>query len=387
MRIMGVFRKNWREQRRDLLLISLVIIFGPFFVFMYWFLFAGGSFTYGLLILNEDRSVQMGDGSVLAAGEEMVVAMENLTYAAGTPLLKIQPVSDLAQAHNLLRNRDASALMVISSDFSSSLKAQKQKEQPVSSSITFVGDLTNPYYTITAALASAGMEQYIERTTGQKQFIKIIEEPLGTSSMRTEFEIYVPGIFIFSLMVLMFLVAMNVAREVENGTLARMKLTRMTSLDFLVGMSLVQGLVGMGAVLLTFLTALACGFKSEGSLWLAILVCAIACVSVIGLGLVVASFSRTVTHAFIIANFPFAFFAFFSGAVFPVPKIAIFTLFGHTVSLFDAMPSTHAVNALNKIFTMGMGLNEVLYELISLIFLSALYFAVGVFLFKRRHLT
>jgi ABC-2 type transport system permease protein len=387
MRVVGVFRKNWREQKRDLLLISLVIIFGPFFVFMYWFLFPGGSTTYGLLILNEDRSVQMQDGSILAAGEEMIREMKSLTYASGTPLLKILPVTNRTQANNLLRNRDASALIIIPPEFSSSLRAQKQKEQHVSSTVTFVGDLTNPYYTITAVLASTGIEQYIEKTTGQKGFIEIKEESLGSSSARTEFEIYVPGIFIFSLMVLMFLVAMNVAREVESGTLARMKLTCMTSLDFLAGMSLLQIVVGLSAVLLTFLTALACGFKSEGSLWLAVLVCILACVSVIGLGLVVAAFSRTVTQAFIIANFPFAFFAFFSGAVFPVPKIPVFTLFGHAVGLFDIMPSTHAVNALNKIFTMGMGVGEILYEIIFLVLLSALYFIVGVWSFKRRHLT
>jgi ABC-2 type transport system permease protein len=128
------------------------------------------------------------------------------------------------------------------------------------------------------------------------------------------------------------------------------------------------------------------GFRSQGPLWAAIAIGAIASLSVIGVGLIVACFSRTVTQAFLIANFPLAFFMFFSGAMFPVPRLTLFTIGSQSVALFDILPPSHAVIALQKVFVLGARLSDVLYELIALTVLSGLYFAIGVWLFKRTQL-
>jgi ABC-2 type transport system permease protein len=140
------------------------------------------------------------------------------------------------------------------------------------------------------------------------------------------------------------------------------------------------------AVVLTFLTAWALGFRSQGPLWVAILVGAVTTFSIIGTGLVVACFSRTVTQAFLLANFPLALFMFFSSAVFPVPKVPLFTLGGRAIGLYDILPPTHAVVALNKVLTLGAGFSDVAYELAALLILSAAYFSLGVWLFQRTHL-
>jgi ABC-2 type transport system permease protein len=72
--------------------------------------------------------------------------------------------------------------------------------------------------------------------------------------------------------------------------------------------------------------------------------------------------------------------------MFPVPRLTIFWIGGQSVALFDVLPTTHAVIALQKIFVLGAGLSDVLYESIALIALSGLYFAIGVWLFKRTQL-
>jgi ABC-2 type transport system permease protein len=56
------------------------------------------------------------------------------------------------------------------------------------------------------------------------------------------------------------------------------------------------------------------------------------------------------------------------------------------VGLFDFLPTTHAVNALNRILTLGAGPGAVLYEIVMLAVLSVIYFAAGVVLFRRFHL-
>jgi hypothetical protein len=69
-----------------------------------------------------------------------------------------------------------------------------------------------------------------------------------------------------------------------------------------------------------------------------------------------------------------------------VPPVNLFSIAGRSISLYDILPPTHAVVALNKILTLGAGLGEVAYELGALVILSAIYFVFGVWLFRRMHL-
>jgi ABC-2 type transport system permease protein len=185
---------------------------------------------------------------------------------------------------------------------------------------------------------------------------------------------------------LVFQAAMTVAHEVEAGTLRRLKLTRVTALDLLGGISATQVLIGVASVGLTLLTAWALGFRSQGPLWVAFLVGVVTSLSIVGVSLLVACFARTVSEAFILANFPLILLMFFTGAIYPMPPVPLFAVGGRTIGLFDCLPPTHAVAALNKVLTLGAGLSDVAYELTALLVLSAAYFAAGVWLFQRTHL-
>jgi ABC-2 type transport system permease protein len=100
----------------------------------------------------------------------------------------------------------------------------------------------------------------------------------------------------------------------------------------------------------------------------------------------VACFSKTVSQAFVVANFPLGLMMFFSGVIYPLPRVTLFTIAGHAVGPYDILPPTHAVAALNKVLTLGAGLDEVAFELTALTILSMLYFMVGAWLFRRMHL-
>ena len=386
MRLLSVVRKSLQEQTRDILALSLTLVFAPLFVFLYSLLFPSGSTTYRIVILNNDVSVPLADGSTLVAGDQVVEAIKGVKYADGNPLLLTKPVADLAEVEPLLRDREATAFVVIPEDFSRTIQAARGGDHSVTTSVTFGGDLTNPYYVVAALLATTAVDSYVQEATGQQPLVQYVEEPLGASAARSEFEVYVPGLLVFSVMMLVFTAPMTVAREVEAGTLRRLQITRMTAFDLLGGTTISLVLVGAVAVVLTLLAALALGFRSQGPLWVAVPVGVVTSLSVIGLGLIIACFSKTVAQAFVIANFPLGLFMFFSGAVFPMPRVSLFSLGGRTIGLYDILPPTHAVVALNKVLTLGAGLGDVAYELTALLVLSVVYFAAGVWLFQRTHL-
>ena len=381
MKILLVFIKTLREMRRDWMTLSLTLAFAPFFVFAYWIFTAGGSTSYNVLVFNQDRG---------AAGAEAVAAIRSITYANGQPILRTTLVGEgaaaKAEAEGVLRDRGAAAFVVIPEDFSAALQALSGGDRSAATQITFGGDLTNPYYMLAANLTIAAIDGYVTEVTGQQPLVQYTEEALGASAARTEFELYVPGVIILAVILLIFLAAMTLAREVEAGTLRRLQLTPLSSFDMLGGITLALVCIGVIGMLITLASALAMGFRSQGPLWLAILIAALTSLSVIGLGLIVACFSRTVSQAFILANFPLAFFMFFTGAMFPIPKVVLFNLSGREIGLYDLLPPTHAVVALGKVMTLGAGAGEIGYELGALLLLSVLYFGLGVWLFQKRQL-
>jgi ABC-2 type transport system permease protein len=368
-----------REQLRDPLTLVLVLSFAPLIVLIYALMFPSGSTTYTVLVLNHDAGARNPSGHAVRSGDELVAKLGEVRYASGNPMLVVRPVSDQADAEARIKNREAQMLLVIPAGFSKALQA----DETSSAEVTFRGDLTQPYYGVTAVIVGGVLQQFLLDSTSQKVRVDVKESALGASGARTEFENYVPGLLIFAVILLVFSVPMAVAREVEARTLTRLRLTRMRSIDFLGAITLTQVVVGVVGLLLALLVAHFVGFHSQGPLWAAIAIGAVASTAVVGVGLMVACFSRTVTQAFLIANFPLAILMFFSGAMIPLPRVTWLTIGGFAVSPFDILPTTHAVIALQKVFVMGAGLGDISYELAMLLALSAAYFAAGVWLFTR----
>jgi ABC-2 type transport system permease protein len=383
-RLWSVFRKSVREQRRDLWVVGLSLAFAPLFVMIYWLMTgASGTTSYGVLVINQDVPAIQADGTTLSAGQEVVDGLRELTYENGGTVLRVIEATDRADAETRLRNREAAALVIIPKDFSESLSAFRSGNLSTNTDLTFIGDLTNPTYTVAAVMAMTVADNYTQEITSAARPVNLVEIPLGDSAARTEFENYVPGLLVLAVVLMIFQAAMTPARDIETGAMKRLRLTRLTSFEYLGGTVLWLALVSVGSVLLTFLTAVAFGFRSQGPLWLAFVIAAITSLSIIGIGLIVACFSKTVSQAFVIANFPLGFLMFLTGAAFPLPRMNLFTIAGRSIALADFLPPSHAVVALNKIFTLGAGFGDVLYELVALVVLTGLYFGVGVWLFQR----
>jgi ABC-2 type transport system permease protein len=387
VKLWRVFWVSLREQLRSPWDLLMVLAIAPMFIWMYWSFVGGGSTYYKVLVLNQDQGrCPVGDPAQ-SCGAQALERLAQLHYDNGDPLLKVLPVSSRAEAEKLLRERSAAALLIFAPDFTAALSSPQPATGSAGPQVTFVGDLSNPYYSTAAVLANATLESYLREVTGQPSPVQIAEEPLGGSATRTEFEIYVPGLLIAAGTMMLFSVAIAVTRQIESGVIRRLQLTRLTAFDLLGGTGLLYLLISLVSVLLSFWTAQALGFRSQGPIWVAIWVCILTGIAVIGVGLLTACFSGTVGRAAIIVNFPLLLLLFFSGAVFPLGDVDLFTLGGRTFGLFDLLPQTHAVIALNKIASRGAGGGDVAFELVALSILTALYFAAGVWLFNHHYLS
>lgn len=384
MRLLNVVVKCFREQKRDLWVLGLSLVFAPLMVLLYYLMTGGtGSTSYNVLVINRDKPAQRANSETLAAGEEVIQRLRTLEYKNGNPLLKIALTADQVKAERLIRDRQAAVLLIIPPDFSATLAAYQAGDTKAATQVTLIGDLSNPYYTIAAVMVMTVTDSYVNDTTHAPRPVTLNEVALGASNSRSEFENYIPGLLVMAVVLMVIQAAMTPARDIESSTLRRLRLTSINSFEYLGGLSIWMTLVAILSILITFATAVVLGFRSQGPLGLAILVEIIAALSVMAIGLIVACLAKTVSHAFVIANFPLGFLMFLTGAAFPLPRPTLLTLFGHPLSYADFLPATHAVIALNKIFTLGAGLKDVAFEISLLVFLTILYFGIAVWLFQR----
>ena len=185
---------------------------------------------------------------------------------------------------------------------------------------------------------------------------------------------------------LMFTAAIALVTEVENKTMLRLKLSRLSGFEYLAGVSVVQAALGIIAILLSLATAAGLGFKFTGSLVPLIFIAALTSVSIIAFSLILAAATKTANEILIVGNFPLFLFMFFTGVAFPIKGQTLFTILNYPVTLPGLMSPYHAVSALRKIMIMNMGLQDVLPEIFALAVLTLLYFAVGAAAFQRRHM-
>jgi ABC-2 type transport system permease protein len=384
-RLFGVIKKSLKEQLRSFWILLLTICTAPFFVLVYNLISQSYAPVYEVLILNNDHGAGVGSGS-LSLGDSLVSTLQHKENQGW----KIATVNSRDEGEKKLKNKKADLLMIIPADFSEQLISlvsglkQNDKGKPVD--LEFIGNISDINYIITAMLTYGSVSDFVTLRTGLKSLFNFIETPLGSSGNLTDFEMAVPGLVIFSIIMLMLTASVAMIAEVENRTMIRLKLSKISSLELMGGITIIQILVGFFSVLVTLGTAAALGFRFQGAFLPVFLVVLLTTISIIAFSLFIAAFSKTVTQVLVIGNFPLFVFMFFTGSMFPIHVSPWFSLGGYPVSLVSLMSPTHAVSALNKLLIMQQDLQDVVPELIWLIVLCLVYFILGLGIFRRRHM-
>lgn len=382
MKLLSVIRKSLKEQFRSFWLLILTISTAPFFVIVYYLITQSYEVKYDVLILNKDLGAQI-DSIVLDHGKLLV--KEFIKNNKESSLIT-REVESRSKAEERLKNRKADILMVIPENFSEQLTKTAETQKIYQYDIEFAGDLTNQNYIIAAIWTHSILSDYITSVTSIQEPFNFIETFIGTSGDRSDFDIAVPGLLILSIIMLMLSASSAIVVEAEKKTLTRLKISKVTALEFLGGVSIIQILLGVMGVVLTLAVALGFGFRYEGSLLLVLLIAVLTSISIIAFSVIIAAFSKSVTQVLIAGNFPLFLFMFFSGAMFPLNVNEWFSIGDYGISIISLLSPAHAVSALNKILIMQQGFSGIITEIILLILLSSIYFIIGVWFFRKRHM-
>lgn len=383
MRWYAVFVKSIREQIREYWILVLTILMAPLFIAIYFLMAEAEDTEYDVILVNLDREAEL-DGADLCLGDSIVNYAHILSDLEN--MFHISTLDKREAAVEKLRNRKADVVVVLPDDLSASVAASGNPLNEVAQ-IELVGDVTHMEYIIGAIWSEELINRYVMEVAEIRMPVSWKETALGFSGARTYFELYLPGLLILSIIMIIFSASAALVRESETRTLERIRISKLTTLELLGGISLVQILVALLSMLLAVLTALALGYTLiPGTLGFLLFISILTALSMISFSLLVAAMCRSVKEVAIIGTFPLFLLMFFTGAAFPVSGGRLFQIGSYQVMLNDLLSPKFAVEALNKVLIRGMVVRDTLPEILALLALTLLYFLVGTWAFRLRHM-
>ncbi len=386
MRLYPLFKKAVIENFRDWKILIMGVTFAPFFVVLMHFYFGEATETYRVAFVNHDQGMTAKDGNRFNAGQALISEIEKFSDSDGSVVLKVSREQEMTEAQKRLKNKSVDLVVEIPANFSQILVDYKEGERPESAIIKTYGDPANPKYIMSAAWSDSLAFQFTADWTGLQGPLTFATESLSPSRSLTDFDLYVPGLLGLALMMLMFTAAATLIKEKDKGTILRLRISNMTTTEWLIAMSLSQVIIGLLAMGLTYLTAIALGYQTTGSLVAVTVVGILSCLAIIAISVLVAALLRTIFDLMTVGCFPFFILMFFSGGMFPIPTISLFVLGGRSINVNDILPTTHSITAFGKILNQGAGLCDVVFEMGAIAVLTVLYFAIGIWLFTKRHM-
>jgi ABC-2 type transport system permease protein len=387
MRVVSLFRKTLIENIRDWKILIVTITFAPLFVLlMYFYVGETARSSYRILVINRDAGVSISNEGDFYAGSDLIHMMMDVNDSEGRQVLEVTQEQDWDTAYLQLMNNTVDLVVEVPEHFSSTLVDFSEGNRPDPVIVQTYGDPSKANYLMAAVWNDMIAYEYAASIAGLNSPLEIQVNSVSGKQDLNEFELYVPALLGLALMMLMFTAAASIIKEKDEGTIIRLRLSNMRTFEWLLAVSLVQVILGMLALLATYLTAVAFGYETSGSLGAMMFIGFLSSLSIIAISLIVAAYLRTIFDLMTIGCFPFFILMFFSGGMFPLPPLRLFTVGERVININDILPTTHTINAMSKILSHNAGLQDVVFEISAISLLTVVLFVLGVWVFSRRHM-
>jgi ABC-2 type transport system permease protein len=416
MKFISIAKKDFKELIRDRRGLAMILLFPMFFMLVFGFAFGGmgqNNQPNMIAVVNYDTGATLpGTGEQVNFGNNLTKVLEDSTYSdSDVNLFNVTKTTE-TDADQKLKTRDVDAELIIPPNFSQSVVAlitstiqQQTTLNPspnVTSSIIIRGDTSYVGFGVSQGILTGVMGQYQDKLMSEIRnavtgspgveadtYLQTKVESIPGTGSFTTFDFMAPGMIVFAILLLTTTVAATLTREVEKGTLARLKLSKMTSFDLLFGGLIPWSLIAAAQVIILLTVAVLIGFHWQGGLYtllLAILVGIIGGVASISLGMIIAAFARNDRQAANLGTLISVPTSFLVGAFFPLPQVVIANFWGQPFQVYDLLPWTHILNALRSTLTFGGGWDTIVYQVGWAMLLTMILFIIGVGLFSKNRL-
>ncbi len=416
MRILSVALKDLKEILRDKRSLFFILVFPMLFMLVFGFAFGDmGEQTepHDIAVVNYDQGYVL-NGENVAFGNNLTTFLSDVKYQnSDINMFNVKTTTE-SSADDMVKDRTIDAEVIIPSDFSKSISGLILNKLG-SSGVSSTGNMSNNivstvkirgdvgysgFGTSEGMLVGvlrgfqdgiiSGIQSKITGATSTNENVinTEVEGVSGTESF-TNFDFIAPGMIVFAILLLATSVATILTKETETGTLRRLKLSKMTTFDYLFGGLIPWSLIAVLQVLILFVVALAIGFHWQGgitSLLLAILVGIIGGISSIALGMIIASFAKDAKQASNLGTLIVVPLSFIVGSFFQLPQVVIGNFMGQSIQIYDLLPWTHTLTALRKTLIYGSSWNAISFNVMMSLILTIILFIIGLMLFSKNRL-
>jgi len=361
MRVWELCKRNLRETYRDPLGMGFLLGFPLVFMLLFGAIFSGDTVSSLPVGVIDEDNTPLSQAFVNEALAEV-------------PAFEISTYDDADTALRDLKFGELDAYIVIPAGFGQQVSRSWQGEK---------ADITlQMTYDESELIIS---EQLISIINAVARAFARIEIPLtiDATPIHIETEItYVdfigPGIIIFGLLILIPTSARTVVRDKEKGMLSRLLTTPTRPVDFILGYSLYLVVIAIAQIIIFMVAACLLGMDIVGNFWLAFLIFFLAGLCSIGVGMVVASLSKTEQQAEPLCWLISMPLAMLSGCWFSIEMMPQYLR-----GLAYAFPYAHAIDASRGILVRGVGMEAVSNDFLFLIGWAVIIFTIGIILFQR----
>lgn len=382
MKWLAILQKTLRENLREWKILVLALSFGPFFVSLMYAFYGGGLPTYKLAVVDGDPRSACAPLPAQPQ-HELIGLWKAATNTDGGPQFLVETVASESAAHSRVVERELDLLTEIPAGFSCSLRDPARPGPPPR--LRHHAVLGNPRAAVAMALVDGSAFGHAYAVSGLQAPLDVEVRQVDNGKATSEFDLYVPALLVLALVMILFTAAATLVREVDKGTLIRLQLSMLPPGQWLSAVATMQVALGVVGVALTWASAAACGYRSDGSLLALSIVTPLAALSVVAMALWVAAWLPSMYALLTVGTFPFLVLMFLSGCMFPVPNWPALQVAGHTVFWNDLLPTATAVRTIGKILSFGAGVRDVAGELLTIAVVTAVWWLGGSTLFVRRH--
>ncbi|HMK54017.1 MAG TPA: ABC transporter permease [Methanobacteriaceae archaeon] len=405
MKFISIASKAAKELLRDRRGLIMILLFPMFFMLVFGFAFGGmgqQDEPHNLAVINYDQGATLpGTGENLNFGNNFTQVLKDIKYQDSNVKIFNVNQTNLNDANQLLKQRKADAAVIIPENFTQSILSSASGSNSTTT-VIIRGDTGYINFGVSQGILTgilgqyqdelvAGIKSQLTRTPVQRVSKAIeskVESLPGTESF-TNFDFLAPGMIVFAIILLATTVASTLTREVDRGTLSRLKLSKMRSFDFLFGNMIPWSFIAAAQVIILLGVAMLIGFKWQGglnSIFLAVLVGVIGGIASVSLGMIIASFARNDRQAANLATIITVPMSFLTGAFFQLPHVIVANIMGQPFEIYEILPWTHVLNAMRTVLTFGGGWSDIAYQVGWTIVLTALLFFAGILIFSRTRL-
>jgi len=361
MRFWQLFVRNLKETYRDMLALGFLLAFPLLFMVVFGAALSGNSTpTYNVAVLDNDNSA--------VSASFINDALDKVN------IFKISQPASADDAFKSLKLGDLRAYIVIPKGFGDAV-AQDLQGQAVDIKLDITYDESDP--TISEQITTTVNGTLLEFAQ-IKIPVTVNANPVNVGHKPKQIDFLAPGIIVFGLLIMIPTAARIMVRDKEKGYLARLLTTPTRPWEFILGYTLCMTLVAIAQIVFFMVFAQLFGVRIAGNIGLAFMVFLLTAIASIGIGMVVASMSKSENQAEPLTWLFTMPLAVLSGVWFSIsfmPKyIQIFA---------NIFPYAHAVSSAREILIRGADIAAVQNDVLFLAAWAVGATVLGIIFFAR----